>query len=374
MRIIGSLTNQKQAKQLSAYLRSIDIENTFEMSFDQETRTLSCSIWIHDEDKIDTAKTVFAAFKNNPEDEKFQVDLLGQEKPYSAIENPHYRKKNQKKKKQPLGLSAFIIFLCGFIFFLNVLQENKKSPEGKSYYVILTGMEKKLLYDVPAKLVALNKTYAKYGILRTTPEADVPAGAIKSINQALNLPDFQGLYPYIVASLQNDQVDESGPMFEKIRQGQIWRIFTPAIFHKNLLHIVLNMLWVWVLGRQIEVRLSYFRFILLMLIAAGISNTAQYLMSGPLFMGFSGVVLAMAGFIWMRQKIAPWEGYPLSKGILAFLLVFVFAMVVLQGISFFVEVTSGRELPTRIANTAHIAGGITGMILGRCSFFSWSVD
>ena len=106
--------------------------------------------------------------------------------------------------------------------------------------------------------------------------------------------------------------------FEKIRQGEVWRLFTPCLLHFDFLHILFNMAWLWILGKQIEERIHWKKLGLLILIVGIVSNTAQYLVSGPSFLGFSGIVVGMAGFIWMRQRNAPWEGYPLSRIVFCF--------------------------------------------------------
>jgi GlpG protein len=159
-------------------------------------------------------------------------------------------------------------------------------------------------------------------------------------------------------------------LFGKIREGQVWRLVTPVFLHKDLLHILFNMLWVWYLGRPIEERIGPWRFGLLMLLCAIGSNTVQYLMSGPLFVGYSGVVTGMAGFIWVREKLAPWEGYPLTKGTIMFLLVFIMAISVLQAISFLLSHFVGIHFLIGIANSAHIGGAVIGVLLGRLSFFA----
>ena len=77
----------------------------------------------------------------------------------------------------------------------------------------------------------------------------------------------------------------------------------------------------------------------------------------------------MAGFIWVRQKKAPWEGYPLQKATLLFLLFFVLAMFVLQIVTFGLKIFSVVQITPVIANAAHIVGGLVGMLLGCFSFF-----
>ena len=108
----------------------------------------------------------------------------------------------------------------------------------------------------------------------------------------------------------------------------------------------------------------------LILLVGIASNTAQYLISGPSFIGFSGVIVGMAGFIWMRQHSAPWEGYPLSRATFFFLLLFVLSMAVLGFLVFALNLFSILEITPVIANTAHIIGGVTGIVLGRFSFFA----
>ena len=108
----------------------------------------------------------------------------------------------------------------------------------------------------------------------------------------------------------------------------------------------------------------------MILIIGVIANVAQYMMSGPYFLGFSGVVVGLAGFIWVRQKIAPWEGYPLQRGTILFLLLFVIAMFGLELLTFILQLFSVIQITPNIANTAHVIGGLVGILLGRMSFFS----
>jgi GlpG protein len=99
----------------------------------------------------------------------------------------------------------------------------------------------------------------------------------------------------------------------------------------------------------------------------------QYLMSGPFFIGYSGIVTALAGFTWMRERIAPWEGYPLNRATILFLVLFIGAVFVLQAASFFIQIFSNQDFAPNIANTAHIAGAIIGAYLGKFKFFAQRV-
>ena len=96
-------------------------------------------------------------------------------------------------------------------------------------------------------------------------------------------------------------------------------------------------------------------------------------MTGPLFLGYSGVVMGLAGFIWMRERVAPWEGYPLNRATVLFLLLFIGAIFALQVVSFLIQIFSNLNFAPNIANTAHIAGGVIGALLARSSFFAQRV-
>jgi len=178
------------------------------------------------------------------------------------------------------------------------------------------------------------------------------------------VPGWNGLYALLLGQ------SDTGPLFFQISHGEIWRLFSPAFLHRDLMHLAFNMLWLWVLGRPIEERIGAVRTVVLTLILAAVSNTAQYLMSGPLFLGYSGVALGLAGFTWSREKIAPWEGYPLHRSTVLFLVIYVLALMGLQVVSFILMFFKNVSFSASIANTAHIAGALTGLSLGRLKFFA----
>jgi GlpG protein len=142
--------------------------------------------------------------------------------------------------------------------------------------------------------------------------------------------------------------------------GQPWRLLTPIFLHSGWLHIAFNCLWLWELGGKLELRLGRGMLLLLVVVVAVGSNTAQYLYQGPsLFGGMSGVVYGLLGYIWVLGTLDPRLGLVIPRGILIFMLLWlVFGMV----------------LPTQslgfgsIANGAHIGGLALGCIGGLVSF------
>ena len=148
----------------------------------------------------------------------------------------------------------------------------------------------------------------------------------------------------------------------EVLRGEVWRLVTPIFMHGNFIHILFNLLWLKDLGSVIEYRQGPRRFMGVLLWTAVVSNLAQYWMSGPLFLGISGVVLACLVIFGCRVDSTPRAGMRLPQGVVFMMLLWVFL-----GISGSIESMTGM----RVANTAHVAGLVAGCIMGiAVSFLS----
>ncbi|MDQ2078009.1 rhomboid family intramembrane serine protease [Marinimicrobium sp. ABcell2] len=146
------------------------------------------------------------------------------------------------------------------------------------------------------------------------------------------------------------------PVAEGIGSGELWRLFTPAFLHFGIFHIVFNGLWLWELGRRLEVAVGWRQYLMFVLITGTLANIAQYYWSGPsLFGGMSGVVYALVGYIWMRQRQAPHPVLAVPPGIIGFMLVFL--IIGLTGII-------DQFMQGSVANGAHVGGLMAGMAWG----------
>lgn len=157
------------------------------------------------------------------------------------------------------------------------------------------------------------------------------------------LPFFISLYP---ESLN----------LPEIRQGELWRLFSPMFMHFHILHLAFNMLWLWDLGRAIETVQSMRRLFLLVFGIAAFSNLAQFYYDGPRFGGMSGVVYGLLAYIWVLGHFRPQAGLFLHKQIAIMMLVW------------FALCWTGLLGP--IANMAHTAGLLAGIIAGFITAYS----
>jgi GlpG protein len=373
MRLIGEFKDEKHVFGFQAYLKQEGIQSLYDSTIGDD-KQLTFRLWIIEEDDFDKAFAAYQEWEKSPHDVRFERAQLKVEPAAPAA--PKWKVRPPPRK--PIASFSFnhlIIIVCGFLFILNSFQErNILTQRGiiglqEGY----TSLEKKLLFDYPQYFVNFENFLDQYHIRTPEELKQLSPEGQAAFTKVKNAPTWKGVVDLLITGSTKDY-DElpSGSLFGNIRQGEVWRLYTPVLLHGNLLHILFNMAWVWFLGRQIEQRLGIFRYLIFSLIVGIIANVGQYLISGPEFLGYSGIVMGMVGFIWMRQKMAPWEGYPLHPTVVRFILIYIAVLFVLELVSLGLDYFHVVELYANIANTAHIIGGVTGILLARLPFFSRS--
>lgn len=136
--------------------------------------------------------------------------------------------------------------------------------------------------------------------------------------------------------------------FRDILTGQVWRLVTPIFLHGGLIHILFNLYWLYQLGAQIEARLGSRQFLMLVLATAIFSNVLQATLVGPNFVGISGVVYGLFGYILVRRN----DGYRLDPFVMMLFLVF-----------FILDFTPMR-MHSNVAVWAHAGGLASGAFIG----------
>ncbi|GLT20329.1 rhomboid family intramembrane serine protease GlpG [Vibrio zhanjiangensis] len=134
------------------------------------------------------------------------------------------------------------------------------------------------------------------------------------------------------------------------QEWQLWRWVSHALLHFSIVHIAFNLLWWWQLGGDIEQKLGAKKLMQLFFISSALSGAGQYWVEGANFGGLSGVVYALVGYLWMLGYKAPQLGLSIPRPIVGFMLIW----LVLGFVQPFMA----------IANTAHLVGLLSGVMLG----------
>ncbi|MEX5351223.1 rhomboid family intramembrane serine protease [Pseudomonas juntendi] len=146
------------------------------------------------------------------------------------------------------------------------------------------------------------------------------------------------------------------PLAQGLAEGQWWRLVSPMLLHFGVLHLAMNALWYWELGKRIELRQGPWMLLGLTLVFSLVSNLAQHYTSGPsLFGGLSGVLYGLLGHVWLYQWLAPNPLFSLPKGVLVMMLIWL--LVCLTGVV-------GQLGFGQVANAAHVGGLLIGCLTG----------
>lgn len=303
MRELGIIDDEQQARVLADYLLTLDIATRIIPNRDGRF-----GVWVQREDRIEPARQALDDFRRDPAGERFQAagrvarDIR---KRAEAIEARH--RKNSRDLAdhwaRPLYRRApvtFALILASVGVF--VLQE-------------------KVYPGVVIDLVFSGLTITEDGVL-------------------------------------------GNRGFANIREGQAWRLVTPIFLHFGIWHILFNMLALSSLGQRVEMAKGRWRYLAMILLTAVASNVGQALAgTGVVFGGMSGVVFALAGYLWMRGRVAPEEGIGLdarnAQLMFGWLLLGFLAPVLFPG---------GQGDIFRMANYAHGVGLASGLALGLSRF------
>lgn len=189
------------------------------------------------------------------------------------------------------------------------------------------------LFSTPVTLIFMLLSIAGYFI--------VALDADYSIVSQLTFFEFQRVGPRILFSFP---------------ETEYWRMFTPIFLHFGVLHIVFNTLWLWDLGRRVELLQGTYSTVGLLLLMGMGSNLIQVIYSPVgVFGGMSGVIYGLLGYGWMWSWICPERSLQIPKPVIIFMLVWL--VLCMFG---FAKLLGAGE----VANAAHAGGLIMGVILG----------
>jgi len=255
------------------------------------------AVWVVDEDRVATARQQLAAFLAMPDDTRFDVATGHQPR----VARRFLRRSTPLDRARSIDVRT------------EILHHRRLSSAPVTWCFIGISVAVTLLAHVPALTPVISKLYFS---------------------------------AYL------------GTAFPEIRAGQIWRLVTPIFLHGGLLHLLFNMVWLYQLGGQIEAQESSRYMAVMVLVLATLCNTAQYIVSGPLFVGMSGVVYGLLGYIWMMTHFQVATRYILSQQTVMFMLLWLGLCLV-------------GFIP-HVANTEHVVGVLLGVAWGFVRSGGWS--
>lgn len=294
MRLVGVLSNPELAATFGDYLHSLGISARVDKT---NTQPSIWEIWVRDEDQVTRSKNELERFVANPKASEFLIVPASGGKSAAVELSPPVRARATAADEgdhSPL-VTIGLIFMCLLVAFA-IPFDFKDEYE----YLQQHGLRDRMLFE--------------------------PSG-------------------------------QPAP-YTALREGQLWRLFTPSLMHGFWTHLIMNMMMLFAYGTVVERRVGSLVMLLLSLFISGFSNSAQYSIGvylnhpGPAhFLGMSGVVFGLFGYAWIRTYYARpgdvWDGLVTSQQVYFML---IFALVCLTGVL------------GPVANTAHFGGLFAGML------------
>ena len=133
-------------------------------------------------------------------------------------------------------------------------------------------------------------------------------------------------------------------------RGQVWRLFVNTLHHGSPLHLIFNLLWLFILGRVFERELGSWRTLGFVILAAGLSGVACEVTFESGAIGLSGLLYALFGYMFVRRKQAPAFGELLTPSIQQALWAWLFICIALTYFNLW-----------PIANVGHFSGLAVGL-------------
>jgi len=148
---------------------------------------------------------------------------------------------------------------------------------------------------------------------------------------------------------------------ELIRNGQLWRLFTPALVHGGIAHIGFNMYALLAFGTGLERTFGRGRFLLLYLLGAFAGNVMSFLFTNAVSVGASTAVFGLIGaeliFLLQNRKLFSHQ-FQSAIGNVLFII--------------FVNLFLG--LAPTIDNWGHMGGLVGGLMFTSFAGPLWDVD
>jgi GlpG protein len=319
MRELATFPSADRARVLADHLLTLKIDTQLEQQPEGWT------VWVRNEDHVPLARQELEVFQRDPDDPRFTSA--------SGVANSLRKQKAEADK-------AF-----------HRRQERFHARMGRAG----TAGNYTLALIVLSVLVLIVKDGTRYS---------------RWLVQALSIAPYEYVLVFDPsAGEQGVKVELRCPEgLQPILHGQVWRLVTPMFIHITIWHLFFNMWWLYVLGGAIEWRRGRYRYLALILSLSVASNLAQYFLGNlgegeslaslprsPNFGGMSGVVYGLLGYVWMKTRFQPEMGLRIDNTNIILMMVWLFLCM---------TPASHILIGSRVANVAHVAGLLMGMLIG----------
>ncbi len=306
MRCLGEIRGRRDAERLVAHLLTIGISTHIEAASLERDEW---ELWVKDEDRLQEAVRELEQFQAAPSDPKYDAAI---ERAKALLQEEGARRRAAAKniqKVKPSGRSAFagggrlppltltLVILC-----------------------ILVGLVTEFSY------LSEQNTWGK------------------------------SLFNQLCFVTKADFAASDGNPAASLMKWELWRAITPMFLHQGAIHMAMNLVGIVILGRIIERMMGTPRYGVFILAAAVGSALLQGLVPAPFgspnFVGISGVVYGLLGYVWIRSRLNPRFGFIIPP---AFFLFAVGSIVL--GLSQLIP-----QWP--LADLCHLGGLLVGLLAG----------
>ena len=298
MRQVGTIVGDEQVQRLGDYLLTLGIRTHFERDNGQFV------VWALDEDRVGQARDELTRFVQNPNDDRY----VAAQREAAKLRDEWIQKEKSRRK--------------------NIVDVRQQWSSPRIKPVTFSLIAASCLVFVATELGG------DWGRDKVAP--------LLFISEPSTV---DGERP----GLARSWIDE--PQQPPHRSGfQFWRLITPIFLHGGPLHLLMNMMAMYSLGTAIEIRRGSLRLAVMVLVIAVISNLAEYVWSGPFFLGMSGVAFGLFGYVWMKSEFDPGAGFAIDRRSVTMML------------GWLVLCMTGWIGP--IANACHFVGLVVGIVMG----------
>lgn len=154
---------------------------------------------------------------------------------------------------------------------------------------------------------------------------------------------------------------------EGFTAGQFVKMTATIFFHGGWLHLLSNMLYLWIFGDNVEDRMGHFRFLVFYLLTGYLATFAHIFSFPESTIPLVGASGAIAGVLGAYLVLFPQARVLTLVFIFIFIQVIYIPALVFLGIWFVLQLLSGTagvgQAGQSVAFWAHIGGFVAGMLL-----------